>query len=84
MLSNTLTLDEEDAVQEELRQLQEDAVRGFSLSCSSHLIVFLLLQLREAKPDRPINLPSVPSAEPITEPGVSFVDFMYICPPTIS
>jgi len=27
MLSNTLTLDEEDAVQEELRQLQADAVR---------------------------------------------------------
>lgn len=38
MLSNTLTLDEEDAVQAELRELQAEAVRFIFVSCSRYVL----------------------------------------------
>lgn len=59
MLSNNLTLDDEDAVQEELRQLQAEIVRTnigvASIDVSNYLI---------QKGTKDVELPSVPEGSP--------------------
>lgn len=65
MLSNNLTLDEEDAVQAELRELQADVVSQallMNLFCS----ISFLLQIQESRPEKQIELPTVPTSEPVT------------------
>lgn len=61
MLANNLTLDDEDAVQNELLALQEDIVR----STDSKVTIYhsSILQEKAANPD--ITLPSVPEEQPV-------------------
>lgn len=64
MLSNNLTLDEEDAVQAELRELQDNIVRSTWLLGIFNLI---FVKLREAQPFHDLDLPTAPTAEPVSE-----------------
>jgi charged multivesicular body protein 6 len=51
MLSNNLTLDDEDAVQAELKELQAEVVHN--------------VQIEKAAPEQKIQLPSVPTTKPV-------------------
>ena len=62
MLSNNLSLDEEEAVQKELLELQQDIVRQH---LSSNLNELHILQATESKVLLDIELPSIPSSKPI-------------------
>jgi hypothetical protein len=76
MLSNNLSLDEEEAVQKELLELQQDIVRQ-RLSSSSNDPHNLQAVESEASLD--IELPSIPSSKPIESPkeGQAFLNFYY-------
>jgi len=73
MLSNHLSLDEEDAVQKELFELQQDIVRQL---LSSHLNDPYILQAAKSKVPLDIELPSIPSSKPIERPkeGQAFLN----------
>lgn len=62
MLAGSLSLEDEEAVQAELQQLQLQTVRHISITRG---LVLMILQL-EVSDERPIDLPSVPTAEPAT------------------
>jgi hypothetical protein len=64
MLSNTLTLDDEDAVQAELASLQRELV---SLSSLSWVIIITSAQMPEPEPESIPRLPSVPQQDPIEQ-----------------
>lgn len=67
MLSNTLTVEDEESVQDELKALQREAVRFFLLLVlSTFMLTMGSTQLGEQEPERPIELPSVPQTEPVT------------------
>ena len=76
MLSNNLSLDEEEAVQKELLELQRDIVR---LHLSLSLNYFHTLQATESKAPLDIELPSIPSSKPIERPkeGQSSLNLYY-------
>lgn len=76
MLSNSLSLDEEEAVQKELLELQQDIVRQH---LSSSLNDPHILQATESKVPLDIELPSVPSSIPIERPkeGRAFLNSYY-------
>lgn len=76
MLSNNLSLDEEEAVQKELLKLQQDIVRQHL--CSS-LNDPHILQATESKVPLDIELPSIPSSKPIERPkeGQAFLNLYY-------
>jgi charged multivesicular body protein 6 len=61
MLRNNLTLDEEDAVQAELRELQLDVV---SLLVWFNRSMLTFPQLQVSEPPVPITLPTVPAVKP--------------------
>ena len=76
MLSNNLSLDEEEAVQKELLELQQDIVRQH---LSSSLNDLHILQATESKVPLEIELPSIPSSKPIERPkeGEAVLDLYY-------
>lgn len=64
MLANTLTVEDEESVQDELKALQQEAVCS-SLFASSVLEFNLVsIQRGEEEPQKPIVLPSVPETKP--------------------
>jgi charged multivesicular body protein 6 len=63
LLANNLTADEEDAVQDELTRLQAELVRLDHSGFQPQLLN--LLQMQE-EPATAVELPSVPTHEPIT------------------
>lgn len=63
MLANNLTLDDEEAVQEEFRQLQ--ALKASFLSVSVVVFPLTHLQALEAGPEQVIKLPDVPDTKPV-------------------
>jgi hypothetical protein len=63
MLANNLTLDDEEAVQEEFRQLQALAV-SFPVE-SRYNTSFDDLQAPDVEPERITKLPNVPDTEPV-------------------
>lgn len=65
ILSNNLSLDEEEAVQKELLELQQDIVRQH---LSSSLNDSHILEVTESKVPLDIELPSIPSSKPIERP----------------
>lgn len=65
MLSNNLSLDEEEAVQKELLELQRNIVRT---RLSSNLNDPHLLQAAESNVPLDIELPSIPSSKPMEKP----------------
>ena len=76
MLSNNLSLDEEEAVQKELLELQQDIVRQhLSLSLKDPHI----LQATESQAPLDIELPSIPTSKPIERPkeGQAFLNYYY-------
>jgi charged multivesicular body protein 6 len=70
LLSNNLTADEEDAVQDELRQLQADVVCLHQLQ---HGPANNSTQLQEERADA-VELPSVPTTRPIAADSVPAQD----------
>jgi hypothetical protein len=73
MLANNLSLDDEEAVQAELKELQEQAVSfNFHSPISVHHRFY---QLRSSNTESAISLPSVPDTKPAvyTPPGI------YLC-----
>jgi hypothetical protein len=76
MLSNSLSLDEEEAVQKELLEMQQDIVRQH---LSSSLNDPHILQATESKVPLDIELPSIPSSKPIERPkeGQAFLNLYY-------
>lgn len=62
MLAGSLSLEDEEAVQAELQQLQLQTVCRMSIT---RVLVLIILQL-EVSDERPIDLPSVPTEEPAT------------------
>jgi hypothetical protein len=76
MLSNNLSLDEEEAVQKELLELQQDIVRQQLFSSLNDLHI---LQATESKVPLDIKLPSIPSSKPIERPkeGQTFLNLCY-------
>lgn len=62
MLAGSLSLEDEEAVQAELQQLQLQTVGRMSITGG---LVLMILQL-EVSDERPIDLPSVPTEEPAT------------------
>ena len=66
MLSNTLTVEDEEAVQAELRELQREAVRISSQVTNSrfHVPTFQLGEVAQES----VDLPSVPTTEPVDRP----------------
>lgn len=62
MLAGSLSLEDEEAVQAELQQLQLQTVRRMS---TTRGLILMILQL-EVSDERPIDLPSVPTEEPAT------------------
>ena len=78
MLSNNLSLDEEEAVQKELLELQQDIVRQH---LSSSLNDPHILQATESKVPLDIELPSIPSSKPIARPkGQAFLNYIILTP----
>lgn len=73
MLANNLTLDDEDAVQEELKALQEEAVRDLSISASI-LYPFCYQRLEESHKTA-AALPSVPDSQLETREGTEAFQF---------
>jgi len=75
MLANNLTLDDEEAVQEDLRQLEAEAVR-LVIVCPVFLVTDLSVQLGTIA-DVPIQLPHIPTAVPVPEmpTGASSISF---------
>ena len=73
MLSNNLSLDEEEAVQKELLELQQDIVRQHPPSSLNDPHI---LQAAESKVLLDIELPSIPSSNPIEKPkeGQTFLN----------
>jgi hypothetical protein len=70
MLANNLSLDEEDEVQDELRVLEEQAVRGsaFGRSASANQCTKLLAEKQKQAEERAgeqIELPKVPETVPV-------------------
>ena len=65
MLSNNLSLDEEESVQKELLELQQDIVRQH---LSSSLNDPHILQATESKVPLHMELPSIPLSKPIERP----------------
>lgn len=76
ILSNNLSLDEEEAVQKELLELQQDIVRQ---RLSSSLNGPHILQATDSKVSLDIELPSVPFSKPIERPneGQAFLSLYY-------
>ena len=77
MLSSNLSLDEEEAVQKELLELQQDIVRQHF---ASNLNDLHILQAAESKVPLDIEqLPSIPSSKPIEKPkeGQTYLNFHY-------
>lgn len=66
MLANNLTADDEDAVQEELRQLQQEAVRPSRSTKYASMLIASQIDDQALDTDR---LPSVPGAEPVSHPA---------------
>lgn len=67
MLSNNLTLDEEESVQQELRELEEEAVKLFLRDpCRSELMTSQLLEERQKAS---AQFPKVPLMEPTADQG---------------
>lgn len=64
MLANSLTVEDEEAVQAELRELQLETV-CFGNYLDSRHIPQLFAQLGVQDAERPIRLPSVPTEEPV-------------------
>ena len=72
MLSNNLTLDEEDAVQAELRGLQADVVS--QVPCIKCLSSDCRTQIQETQLLQGIEFPLVPNTEPVSDPrGTSLI-----------
>ena len=67
MLSNHLTLDDEDAVQAELRELQAESVSQKWVTELS--VLTYSRQMQKAETRQPSNLPSVPRTEPTDTVG---------------
>lgn len=65
MLANTLSVEDEEAVQNELLELQREAV-STHLSFPWDWTGIVSSQLGEA-PEKPLDLPSVPNEEPVVE-----------------
>lgn len=65
MLANVLTVEDEEAVQTELKELQQEAVRRF---CFLHLasLICKSMQVAEDDVEPRLELPSVPTAEPVS------------------
>ena len=66
MLSNTLTVEDEEAVQNELQALRDEVVR-YARPQSFAIVKLRILQLvpeEQKVPDRITKLPSVPAAQP--------------------
>lgn len=63
MLANNLTVEDEESVQAELLELQREAVSKMPYPQSPGPTQ-LHLQLGEQAPERPIHLPSAPTAQP--------------------
>ena len=64
MLANSLTLEDEEAVQAELRELQLETVSPISSWLATPLIA---LKLGVKDSERPITLPSVPQEAPVSK-----------------
>lgn len=64
MLANTLSVEDEEAVQAELLELQREAVRNRLPCDQSSSLIPMVLQLGEAQ-KKPVQLPSVPHTAPV-------------------
>jgi hypothetical protein len=76
MLANNLTLDDEEAVQEELAALQKEAVRAHFcsfLSCppmsTDHFGHLYKITQQNPMPEPILKLPDVPQSEPVVPEG---------------
>lgn len=70
MLANNLSLDDEEAAQAELKELQEQAV-SFNIH-STPSVHYSFCQLRSSNTEPGISLPAVPNTKPVvyTPPGI--------------
>ena len=74
MLANTLSVEDEEAVQAELRELEAEAVCEPTLQAFLPYTDFIRTQLGVPVAQKPVVLPSVPVDKPVSEPPTEVVE----------